>query len=75
MTEENIKTIKLNLQGLHCASCIMNIEGELEDTPGVKKVAASFARSEAEVTYDEGVVKLEKILEIISKLGYGAEVV
>lgn len=75
MAEKNIKTIKLNLEGLHCTSCIMSIEGELEDTPGVKKVKASFAKSEAEVTFDEALVSLEKIVEIIKKLGYEAEVI
>lgn len=70
---ENIKTVKIKLSGLHCTSCVMNIEGELEDTPGVKKARANYAKSEAEITYDESALKLEKILEIISKLGYGAE--
>lgn len=68
-------TIKLNLKGLHCTSCIMNIEGELEDTPGIKKVSASYAKSEAEVTFDETAVSVEKILNIIEKLGYGATVI
>ena len=75
MGESNIKTIKLNLEGLHCTSCIMNIEGELEDTPGVKKVKASFAKSEAEVTFDEALVSPEKIVGIINKLGYQAEII
>ncbi len=67
-----MKTIKLNLKGLHCTSCIMNIEGELEDTPGVKKVKASFAKSEAEVTFDESAITPDKIVGIIKKLGYDA---
>ncbi len=53
----------------------MNIEGELEDTPGVKKVKASFAKSEAEVTFDEALVSPEKIVGIINKLGYQAEII
>jgi len=67
--------VKLKLVGLHCTSCIMNIEGELEDTPGVKKVTASFAKSEAEVTFDEALVSPERIVEIIKNLGYQAEVI
>lgn len=53
----------------------MNIEGELEDTPGVKKVSASYAKSEAEVSFDESTISVEKILEIIKKLGYSAEAI
>lgn len=74
MAEKNIKTIKFKLGGLHCSSCIMNIEGELEDTAGVKKVKASYAKSEAEVSFDESAISTEKIVEIIKKLGYQAEV-
>lgn len=70
-----MKTIKLSLKGLHCTSCIMNIEGGLEDTPGVKKVSASYAKSEAEVTYEEDVITPEKIVGIIKKLGYEASVI
>ena len=68
-------TVKLKLNGLHCTSCIMNIEGELEDTNGVKRVSASFAKSEADVEYDESIISPERIIEIIKKLGYEAEVV
>ncbi len=53
----------------------MNIEGELEDTNGVKRVSASFAKSEADVEYDESIISPERIIEIIKKLGYEAEVV
>ncbi len=70
-----METIKLKLNGLHCTSCIMNIEGELEDTPGVKKVKASYAKSEAEVTFDESAISTEKIVKIIEKLGYKAEAI
>lgn len=64
------KEILIKLNGLHCSSCIMNIEMELEDIKGVKKAEGSYAKSEIKVEFDEKETSPEKFLEIIKKLGY-----
>lgn len=63
------KTIKLKITGMHCTSCAMNIDGELEDM-GVKEVKTSYAKNETSVTFDEGNISIENIFEAIQKLGY-----
>ena len=63
------KKIKLKIDGMHCASCAMNIDGELEDV-GVKNVCTSYAKAEAEVEYDEQKIQLEDITRSIEDLGY-----
>lgn len=60
------KILKLN--GMHCVSCSMLIEGELEDM-GVE-AKANYAKQTAEVTYDEKKITLEKIHQAIKKAGY-----
>ena len=60
------------IEGMHCASCAMNIDGELEDTQGVKCSNTSYAKQETEVEYDEDKVSEKKITEIIEKIGYSA---
>lgn len=67
-----MKKIKLKIEGMHCGSCVMNIEGELEDAVGVKKSKVNFAAQTAEVEFDEGKINIEKIQEIIKSLGYKA---
>ena len=64
--------ITLKIQGMHCASCAFNIDGELEDTEGVKEARTNYARQKTEVTFDSDIVKLEKIQKIIHSLGYEA---
>jgi copper chaperone CopZ len=58
----------LKLQGMHCVSCSMLIEGELEDM-GVQ-AKANYAKQLVEVTYDPKKIKEESIVGAIQKLGY-----
>lgn len=63
---------KFKIEGMHCTSCAMNIDGELEDTDGVKCANTSYAKQETEVEYDENKVDEKKIIEIVEKTGYKA---
>ena len=57
---------------MHCTSCAMNIDGELEDTEGVKQSNTNYAKQETEVEFDEKKVDEKKVLEIIKSVGYTA---
>lgn len=52
----------------------MNIDGELEDTEGVKEASTNYASQKTEVTFDEEKVAEEKIIALIEGLGYTASV-
>jgi P-type Cu+ transporter len=67
-----MRTKKFKILGMHCVSCAMNIDGELEDTEGVKSCNTSYAKQETEVEFDEKKVDEEKIVEIIKSVGYTA---
>lgn len=69
-----MKKIILKVTGMHCTSCAMNIDGELEDTEGVKESNTNYARSQTEVTYDESSVTLDQITRVIKNLGYDVNV-
>lgn len=65
MTKEQFK-----VNGMHCTSCAMNIEGELEDLKGIIKANVNFAKQLTQVEYDEKVVTSQQIIATIQKLGY-----
>lgn len=65
--------IRLKILGMHCVSCAMNIDGELEDTDGVNCSATNFAKAETEVEFDDNKLTHQKILSIIEKVGYSAQ--
>ncbi len=69
-----MKTIKFNINGMHCTSCAFNIDGGLEDTNGVKESSTSYAKQQTEVTFDPNKVPEEKLMTIIETLGYEATI-
>lgn len=58
---------------MHCASCAMNIDGELEDTNKIASVSTSYPKTETVVEFDPSVISENEIKEIIQKVGYVAE--
>lgn len=71
-----MQKVILNIFGMHCTSCAMNIDGELEDTEGVKEAKTNYAKQQTEVTFDPEEISIDKIISIIKKLddSYDAEV-
>jgi len=63
-------TVTFKIDGMHCTSCSMNIDGELEDTEGVISASTSYAKGTTIVEYDELKIVPEKLKEAIEKLGY-----
>ena len=60
------------IKGMHCTACAMDIDGELEDTEGIKESNTNYAKQLSEIIFDPGKVSEEKIRDIIKGLGYNA---
>jgi P-type Cu+ transporter len=60
------------ISGMHCSSCAMNIDGELEDTSGIKQSNTNFAKAVTEVEFEENKISDKEIIKIIKKVGYTA---
>lgn len=54
---------KIKLKNLSCASCCLQIEGDLESLDGVKYAKTSFIKSEVEIEYDEHKISKEVLLQ------------
>ena len=66
---------KLKIEGMHCNSCAMNIDFDLEDLEGVEKAQTNYAKEVTEVEFDEGKVQLPQIIEQIKATGCKATAV
>ena len=66
---------KFKITDMHCSSCALTIDMDLEDLGGVKSSKTSYAKSETEVELDPEKVSEELILQTIQKSGYTATVV
>lgn len=69
-----IKNLKLKILGMHCSSCSMNIDFDLEDLDGIKAAKTSYAKQESEIEFDEEKLDVQKIIETIRKTGYESEI-
>lgn len=69
----NLIKLKLKIEGMHCSSCAMNIDFDLEDLPGVEKSQTSYARQETVVEFDNNIIKENELIEQINKTGYRAK--
>lgn len=63
-------TITLQLSGLHCSSCSLNIDGELEELKGVINSNTSYASQQSVITYDPAQVDPSAFRPVIEALGY-----
>ena len=63
---------KFKISGMHCVSCALNIDFDLEDLPGVIKASTNYARQESTVEYDPEKLTRNDNLVQIEKTGYSA---
>jgi len=64
---------KFKICDMHCTSCAMSIDFDLEDLEGVQKASTSYARQELEIEFEESKLDDKKIIEVIKKVGYTAQ--
>jgi len=63
---------KFKITGMHCSSCALTIDMDLEDLPGVKSSSTSYAKQETDVEFDPDKAADDLILQTIKKSGYTA---
>jgi Cu+-exporting ATPase len=64
------EVVKIKIDGMHCTSCSMNVDGELEDLDGVFSATTSYAKQESIVEFDPSKVSLKQMRAVIVDLGY-----
>lgn len=68
-----MEKIILNISGMHCASCAVNIESALKKTEGVLNAQVNFASEKAYLEYNPEKITIEGLIVAIQKMGYGAD--
>lgn len=62
--------VTFKIDGMHCTSCSMNIDGELEDITGVISASTSYAKVTTIVEFDKLKISTDKLKKTIEQLGY-----
>lgn len=64
------KKADFNVTGMHCAACSMRIEKRLSKETGINNITVNLALETASVNYDTDKITVEKIREIVNKMGF-----
>lgn len=67
-----MKTEKYNVTGMTCAACQANVTRCVSKLEGVADVNVSLLANQMTVSYDEGKVAQNDIIQAVEKIGYGA---
>ncbi|HEY3398060.1 MAG TPA: heavy metal translocating P-type ATPase [Armatimonadota bacterium] len=65
---------RLDISGMHCASCAHNVETSLQRVPNVFAAAVNFAAETASVEFDPEHVSPQDLIQAVHDAGYEARV-
>ena len=67
-----MKTVTLSVPGMTCAACPITVKKALTRVDGVQKVAVSYEKLEAVVTFDDARTNVEALTKATENAGYPA---
>ena len=67
-----VRTVRLDVASMSCASCVGRVDAALASVPGVVEVAVNLASETATVTYAEGAASVDDLLRAAREAGYPA---
>ncbi|KFW93257.1 Copper-transporting ATPase 2, partial [Phalacrocorax carbo] len=64
-------TVAVRIEGMHCKSCVRNIEGNISDLPGIQCIKVSLEHKCAVVQYSPNLITLSALQQAIESLPPG----
>ncbi|NNL46897.1 MAG: cation-translocating P-type ATPase [Acidimicrobiia bacterium] len=65
------ETVRLDVEGMTCASCASRIERVLGKQDGVSEAVINYATGDAKVVFDPDLTGIGSLAEAVDKIGYG----
>ncbi len=69
-----LSTIKLQITGMDCTACAVNIDLDLEEVSGIHNSKTNYASQITQVTFDSSVLNTDNIIDLIKTYGYETKV-
>lgn len=66
-----MKTITLNIEGMHCGGCVKSVTRVLTELDGVQSADVQL-EGKANITFDENRVNVAQLIEVIENAGFDA---
>lgn len=70
MATDQLEKKTLNIEGMHCASCVSAVEKSLSKVDGVEEASVNLATETATVSYDENKTGEEEFRQAVEDAGY-----
>src|SRR5271156_3918249 len=67
-----MKTVKLQVDGMSCASCAKAVEKSLCAVPGVEKASVNFVSKTAAIDIQDATATEQKLIDAVKRAGYNA---
>ena len=64
-----MKTITLNIEGMHCGGCVKSVTQVLTELDGVQSADVQL-EGKANITFDENRVNIAQLIEVIEDAGF-----
>ncbi|EHO48935.1 heavy-metal-associated domain-containing protein, partial [Haemophilus sp. oral taxon 851] len=64
-----MKTITLNIEGMHCGGCVKSVTQVLTELDGVQSADVQL-EGKANITFDENRVNVAQLIEVIEDAGF-----
>ena len=68
--KSNIESIKVEVQGMTCASCEQHIDHSVNELEGIININSSYEKGNTEIEFDKTKTTIEEIEKAINSTGY-----
>ena len=72
LNEEELRVGYIGIEGMHCNSCVKNIEGNISTLSGVKKIEVSLEEKEGKITFSPRHTTGKVLERAIGEMGFEA---
>jgi len=68
----DVRSMDLDIEGMHCAACVVRIERFLTKVEGVDSAAVNLATNQARVVYNPARASVTQLVDAVGRAGYNA---
>jgi Cu+-exporting ATPase len=72
INKDGFSQVSLIIEGIHCSACVWLNEKALHKMAGVISVNINYTNNKAKIVWDDTVLKLSSIIDMIRAIGYNA---
>lgn len=69
------ESVDIKVEGMTCASCVMNVDKVLRKLNGVKNAVVNLSLAKAHVEYNSSLISPEQMIEAVNSIGFQATLI